>query len=333
MRITGPSRGLLPNAILAGTGRAGTTSLFRYLADHPAVCPSSVKEVHFFDQTRSNCLDAESLERYESYFRHCTPDARIRLEATPQYLYGGKETAETIRRVMPGVKLIFTLREPVSRSFTIFRAFKLAEPEIFGELSFDDFVTIGLDGLRAGRDAQMDNRARRISRLLEELIVQGHYARFLAEYWNVFRPEQLCIVFFDDIGKDVRAVMRRICGFLHIDPHFYDSYTFHVENKMRSFRSIRLHRVAFEANMRLERWLNRYPAVRRTVRDLYTAINEQRNEDDRLSDHARRRLQEVYEPYNGELAALLARWTSDAAMPAWIVSTRDDSRAVASSTR
>ena len=39
---------MLPNVIIAGTQKAGTTSLFRYLADHPSVCPSSIKEVDFF---------------------------------------------------------------------------------------------------------------------------------------------------------------------------------------------------------------------------------------------------------------------------------------------
>jgi hypothetical protein len=304
----------LPNLIIAGTGRAGTTSLFRYLADHPGVCASLVKEVHFFDQKSKDRLNQESLNKYGSYFHHCSPDIPIRMEATPLYLNGGKRIAEAIYSVIPDVKLIFTLREPISRAFTVFRAFRIKEPETFGDLSFDDYVAIGLDSGQAERNVKTHDRAERISSYLTD----GCYARFLSEYYSVFPREQLCVLFFDDFSKDVRSVMLKVTEFLNIDPRFFDSYKFHVENRTRSYRFSLLHRFAYGVNMKLERTLNRYPAVRSSLRQIYDKVNERKDHKDQISELAWRQLQKFYEPYNRELYALLKHQVPHARLPEWL---------------
>jgi len=310
---------LLPNLIFAGTGRAGTTSLFRYLADHPSVCASSVKEVHFFDDKSPDKLDEDDLKKYESYFSHCLPGVPIRMEATPLYLNGGRRIAETIRRAIPDVKLIFTLREPISRAFTVFRSNRNKEPQTFGDLTFDDFVAIGLDGEQVERKVKTINRAERISSYLAD----GCYARFLSGYYDVFPHEQLCVLFFDDLGKDVQNVMLKVTDFLKIDPHFYDSYTFHIENRTRSYRFSLLHRFAYGVNMKLESVLNRYPAARSSLRQIYNKVNERGDQGEQISELARRRLQKFYEPHNRELYAMLKQHIPQYKLPEWIVSSRD----------
>ncbi|MEW6715877.1 MAG: hypothetical protein AB1345_00005, partial [Chloroflexota bacterium] len=78
--------------IIAGTTRAGTTSLFKYLSDHPDVCAASVKETGFFldadypNPPPTKYRAEDGLSRYESYFSSC-PEKPVRLEATPGYLY------------------------------------------------------------------------------------------------------------------------------------------------------------------------------------------------------------------------------------------------------
>jgi hypothetical protein len=278
-----------------------------------------VKEVHFFDDKSPGKLDEDDLKKYQSYFSHCLPGIPIRMEATPEYLYGGRRIAEAMRSVIPDTKLIFTLREPISRAFTVFRSNRNKEPQTFGELSFDDFVAIGLDGEQAERNVKTNNRAERISRLLS----LGCYARHLSEYYDVFPHGQLCILFFDDLDKDVRRVMLKVTEFLDIDPHFYDSYEFHIENRTRSYRFASLHRFAYGINMKLERVLNRYPAVRRSLRKIYDKLNERRNHEDKISELARRRLQKFYEPCNRELYDLLKQKVPHARLPDWIAGAKD----------
>jgi hypothetical protein len=241
------------------------------------------------------------------------------MEATPLYLNGGKRIAEAIYSVIPDVKLIFTLREPISRAFTVFRAFRIKEPETFGDLSFDDYVAIGLDSGQAERNVKTHNRAERISSYLAD----GCYAHFLSEYYGVFPQEQLCVLFFDDFGKDVKSVMLNVTEFLNIDPRFYDSYKFHVENRTRSYRFSLLHRFAYGANMKLERTLNRYPAVRRALRQIYDKLNERKDHEDQISELARLRLQKFYEPHNRELYVLLKQHVPRARLPEWIASAKD----------
>src|SRR4028119_1824807 len=90
----------LPNLIIAGVAKAGTTSLFNYLAQHPEVFPSDVKETRYFDALRFG-EQLDPLERYAEYFRRRTSE-RYAVEATPSYFQGGSRTAGAIRPALPG---------------------------------------------------------------------------------------------------------------------------------------------------------------------------------------------------------------------------------------
>ena len=124
----------LPNCIIGGTGRAGTTSLFRYLSDHRDVCPASVKETQFFIQYVED--PEQNLPVYESYFSHCSDEVPIRMEATPHYLQWAEKVAPYMSKIIPDVKLIFILRNPVDRMKTLYKV-RANEGK---ESSFQNFV-------------------------------------------------------------------------------------------------------------------------------------------------------------------------------------------------
>ena len=77
---------MIANAVIAAAEKAGTTSLFRSLSEHPQVAPASVKETRYFQPILYG-QPLEPLPVYESYFRDAG-DAPIRMEATPRYLRG-----------------------------------------------------------------------------------------------------------------------------------------------------------------------------------------------------------------------------------------------------
>src|SRR6478672_9942638 len=83
----------LANLLLAGVGKAGTTSLYWYLSQHPGVCRSTTKETRYFlplstvDADMSGQLPAVS--EYAAYFARCRKE-RYRIEATPHYFHGGE---------------------------------------------------------------------------------------------------------------------------------------------------------------------------------------------------------------------------------------------------
>lgn len=109
----------LPNAVIAGVNKAGTTSLFHTLAQQDGVCPSRVKETHFFDPLKYG-EQLPPLEQYAELFP-AAPDGATVLEATPGYFYGGATLATAMAAGLPSVRVAVVLREPGERAFSWWR--------------------------------------------------------------------------------------------------------------------------------------------------------------------------------------------------------------------
>ena len=129
--------------IVGGTTKAATTSLFTYLADHPTVCAASYKETRFFLDQRyplpSKYRYNADLEVYNLLFSECSEN-QLRLESTPDYLYC-PSACERIATLLPKAKLVFSLREPISRLISWYRFAKQIGrlPESIG---FDDYIDL-----------------------------------------------------------------------------------------------------------------------------------------------------------------------------------------------
>src|SRR5690242_4033623 len=118
--LTSPVR-LLPDFLVIGAQRGGTTSLYQYLQVHPFIEPATTKEVHFFDRRFHKGLAwyrghfPTALEKYRADRLH----NRLFLigEATPDYLFH-PHTPRRVARILPWVKLIVLLRNPVERAYS-----------------------------------------------------------------------------------------------------------------------------------------------------------------------------------------------------------------------
>ena len=98
----------LPNLLLAGIGKAGTTSLFWHLSQHPDICASRVKEPRYFLALSENDEDAEGvpapLETYTALFDRCG-SRRYAMEATPHYFHGGARLIDGLKRTLPDPRI------------------------------------------------------------------------------------------------------------------------------------------------------------------------------------------------------------------------------------
>ena len=112
-RLTGPLRGL-PSVLIIGAQRSGSTSLFNYLAQHPDVLTPLGKEIHYFDLHY-----ARGLRWYRGRFpfSHRLRPPAITMDASPYYL-AHPLAAERAFRLLPQVKLVALLRNPVERAFS-----------------------------------------------------------------------------------------------------------------------------------------------------------------------------------------------------------------------
>ena len=119
-RLQGPLRAL-PDFVIIGAQKSGTSSLYRYLAQHPQVRECVLKEVHYFDGGLEDGIDTYALgpSWYRSHFplkREMTPGLQT-FEASPLYLLHPL-VAERIAGLMPQAKLVAMLRDPTERALS-----------------------------------------------------------------------------------------------------------------------------------------------------------------------------------------------------------------------
>jgi len=221
-----------PNLFVAGVPKAGTTSLFHYLALHPDVFPSSRKEPGFFHPFKIKDMD-KNLEAYKKFFTGYSRQRYV-MEATPGYFYGGKESADAINNFSPESKIIIVLRNPVQRLFSFYK-YKKSLGHIDGKFNFGSYIN--------ECKKVSDNQSIKKENYDFWAIIGGNYASLLTEWYNVF-GNRLKVCFFDDMVKDEPKFIEEICKWLDLDKSEIDDSRTKVQNKSMIYRSKGLQRVA-----------------------------------------------------------------------------------------
>jgi hypothetical protein len=298
---------MLPNVIIGGTQKAGTTSLFRYLSDHPSVCPSLIKEVDFFLKYR-NKIDEKAIKKYGSYFSNCSSDKPIRLEASPSYLKFSDSIAATMYNYLPNIKLIFILREPVSvlLSYLTWKSTSIKE-----SMTISQIISL-IDKSHYNAENEYE-----ITKIRGRLFA-GCYATKLEDYLAFFPKNAIGIFFYDDLAKNIQAFMETVCRYLNLDNNFYQNYQFHIENKTRLYKYPAIHRLVSRLYLKFEFFFNRYPLCRHQLRILYNLFCEASETNGELKESQRIKLNEFYVPHNRNLHRLLKQEYPDLQQPAWL---------------
>ena len=212
----GSNPGRLPDFLVIGAAKAGTTALHEYLRQHPQVCMSRSKEPRFFafdqkppdfrgprDRTIFNRDVIWRLEDYRRQFTGARPDQVVG-EVTPRYL-STPGTAERIRRLLPDARFVAILRQPADRAWSQF-AMRRRD-------GFESCATLEeaiADGPR--RAAEHWSSGHYFDR--------GRYASQLSSYFELFPRERFRIYLYDDLSKDPRGLFRDLFGFLGVDSKF-----------------------------------------------------------------------------------------------------------------
>jgi hypothetical protein len=223
----------LPNFVIAGAPRCGTSALFTYLAAHPEVAASSVKEIQYFMDGDSALFHpdgnypAHGLAGYRRYFvegRSENPGAAIVFEATPGYLYQ-RSALETMPELPSKPRFLFQLRRPSQQVYSSYRYSLHQAGNLPQEISFREFA------FGSETTASSTNEFHR------EALRFAEYARFLGKWQAACGEERIRVTRFEALRDDPRAYMRGLATWLDIDPEFYDGFDFDVVNRNVAVRA------------------------------------------------------------------------------------------------
>ncbi|MCB0619037.1 MAG: sulfotransferase domain-containing protein [Saprospiraceae bacterium] len=207
----------LPDFIIIGVQKSGTSSLYRYLEGHPGLKMSWRKQLHFFDQ-----FYRKGIRWYRACFPLIATNRSTKTgEATPYYILH-PHAAERMARHLPDIRLIVMLRNPIDRAYSHFQMKKDQGWETAA--TFEEAMDLEEDRLRPELDKMLSNphyyskQYRNFSYL-----TRGHYAEQLERWFNHFRREQLLIINSDRFFADPMAVLRETYEFLGLADHVPDN--------------------------------------------------------------------------------------------------------------
>src|SRR5262249_49831018 len=199
-----------PDFFVVGAPRCGTTSLCRYLAQHPQICFSYPKEPHYFSRLEGP-VDPERIrhEYLERCFAHRGPQHRLMGEGSVSYLYSA-EAIEHILALGPESRFIVQVRNP----FDMLRSYHLRLLFVLEEDERDFAVAWSLQAARL--------RGERIprhcwDRRLLQYAEIGSLGTALERMLKRVGPERCLPIVFDDLVAGPREVYERVLRFLGIE--------------------------------------------------------------------------------------------------------------------
>ena len=204
----------LPNFIIIGAAKGGTTSFCHYLNQHPEVYVSPEKEPRFFapefytkytnGPVRSASLRPKmSWQEYKSLFKGVTNEKAIG-EASTEYIFFPK-VPQRIKLTIPNVKLIAILRDPRERAFSAY-CYNLRDGR--EKLSFEEAL------------ADEERRIQENWRPGWYYKEAGFYFKQLSRYFSIFEPHQIRVYLYEEFDQKPLEILHDIFNFLEVSSDF-----------------------------------------------------------------------------------------------------------------
>jgi len=221
---TGAGRGrALPEFVIIGAAKAGTTSLYGWLSEHPCVAPATQKEVHYFDYNHFRGVDW-----YRAHFpttRELGAMSRwaevpcVTGEASPSYI-SHQWAPERLAKLLPSARLIVMLRNPVERAYSQFQMSRRENEEPLE--SFAQAAAAEEDRLAGERERCLaDPRYNSWAIGCWSYLMRSRYAEQLERWFELFNREQFHVVTLEDIAEDPQRVLDGVHEFLGLPAHRY----------------------------------------------------------------------------------------------------------------
>ena len=212
----------MPNFFIVGAQKAGTTSLCRYLQEHPQIYMSSISEPGFFafegekinfcgpgDERILNRVVTD-LEKYRQLFADVTHETAIG-EGTTLYLQSSK-AANRIAHYVPNAKIIVILRNPVDRAYSAFMHLKRDNLE---QIKIEDFSKALLE-----EEKRINNNWG----FLWRYKTMGLYSQALQRYYDYFPSDRIKVYLYEDFNNQPHEILKDIYRFLNVDEQYLPDF-------------------------------------------------------------------------------------------------------------
>jgi ubiquinone/menaquinone biosynthesis C-methylase UbiE len=215
----------LPDFLIIGAAKCGTSSLYDYLMKHPCVGRSLTKQIHFFDRY---------FDREISWYKVCFPfiwekfwiekirgKKFVTGEATAHYMTHPL-AAERCHKILPNVKIIVMLRNPIDRAYSHYQMEKSHRKE---DLSFEDAIEKEPQRIH-GEFEEMQNNKNNFGRNYPHraYVKSGEYLDQI-KIWEKFYPkENFMFIKSEDFNKDSSSVYNQVLNFLGLEAFELEIY-------------------------------------------------------------------------------------------------------------
>lgn len=303
----------LPTFIIGGARRAGTTSLFYWLSQHPDIYLPQITDIDFFIEKRlftTKWQDGEEdIKQWENTFSLKVYD-QLLANASGFKAIGQKDadllhwipSHERLARYLPDCKFIFTLRNPIQRAWSQYWNEVGKGREI---LTFEEAFNI--ENKRIQHNAY--------ARLHLSYVSHGFYDIYLESFLSYFPRSQIKIITLEDAKTNPEQTLKEVLEFLDVNPDFIIpngavAYNRNSTFLLRKWANNTVFKSLDQVYMRLVKRLTVFikdPEQRRLMRGTFSHVFRHSSEDMTMTQETRTKLAEIYKPHIQNLEQLLGR--------------------------
>ena len=227
---------VLPDFLIIGAARSGTTSLYQYLTEHPSIIPGVGKEIYFFDKKFK-----KGINWYKSFFptklnMSITENKQktkcLTGEATPRYLHY-PHAPKRVFELLPNIKLIVLLRNPIDRAYSHYQMEVSSGNE---KLTFEEAIEKEEERTKdIMKKMQSDKNFYSVDFYRKSYLTRGIYLEQLQRWFKFFPRDKFLILKSEDLYSNPSEIYQESLNFLGLPKYELTSFKAH---RMRKYSSI-----------------------------------------------------------------------------------------------
>ena len=295
----------IPNLFIVGAPRCGTTSMAKYLSQHPEIFMAP-GEPHFFGSDIAFPDKVSSKKDYLDLFSNASNE-KWRGEKSTWYLYS-RTAAKEIKDYNRDARILIQIRNPVDMAYSLHRHLLYTTPYPLESISsFEQALDAQGDRMRAFKKASLEGNNAFMEPFFYTQVPL--YTEQIKRYVDCFGWNRIHIVIYDDLKAATMDTYKKVLQFLHIDDSFQPD--FKVYNKVKKSKSELLQKILRKASKKAERIDFLLPAFISTylkkARIRFAEWNTVSIPHQPIKPHVRKRLQNEFSDEVDKLSNLLNR--------------------------